>query len=115
MTELEGTMEARPATPTAGSSFCNDVFDFEAFEEIDVEMIPISASGSAAERSTISATTPSSAPKRLLSLSPEKTEVKHRRVTKDLPGAEVSSVPSWVREFDSELIAGLEDYVEFVD
>ncbi|KAH7419101.1 hypothetical protein BKA64DRAFT_729237 [Cadophora sp. MPI-SDFR-AT-0126] len=114
MMKLDKPIAARPAIPEVESSFCNDIFDFAAFEDDD-EIVPTSASGSTADESAVSAPTTSSGPKRPLALSPDKPEVKHRRVTKDQARTDVSSVPSWVNEFDSELIAGLEDFVEFVD
>ncbi|KAK0124320.1 Sec63 [Cadophora gregata] len=117
MVAFDHPVTAVHTTPNAGSSFCNELFDFEAFENIGDEPVPISASGAIGGTSNITIpTSGSTPPKRTLSLSPEKTEVKHRRIMKDLSAApNAYSFPSWVNEFDSELIAGLENLVEFVD
>jgi ATP-dependent DNA helicase HFM1/MER3 len=50
--------------------------------------------------------------------SPEVTDIKHRRVTKTelpQPAPRLSFIPAWVNDFDSELIDGLKDFVDFID
>ncbi|KAH9216380.1 Sec63 Brl domain-containing protein [Leptodontidium sp. 2 PMI_412] len=114
MMELDDPGIAKSAPPNVSSSFCDDLFDFDMFEEDD-EMAQNFAPGATFDKPTVSPPTQSSAIKRPLSASPEQAEVKHRRVTEDESMTRASSVPSWVNEFDSDLIDGLKDFVDFVD
>lgn len=112
MLELSDPMTLKPTTPKVGSSFCNDLFDFAAFENnFEVhDKVPSSSS----DKNQVSSSTVDNATKRSLSPSPSLPEAKHRRVTDVEPAAE-SSVPAWVNDFDSKLIDGLKDFVDFVD
>ncbi|KAG4443821.1 hypothetical protein IFR05_000721 [Cadophora sp. M221] len=114
MMELDDSGIAKSVPPNVASSFCNDLFDFDMFEE-DGEMVQNLVAGVTFNNPTASPPTQSSALKRPHSANPEQTEVKHRRLTEDESMAEASSVPSWVNEFDSDLIDGLKDFVDFVD
>jgi ATP-dependent DNA helicase HFM1/MER3 len=114
----------KPSTPKPDLAFDNSVFDFAAFhdpgESEDRLINPLMSellSGEGASSSPLTRQDPV-ATKRERSPSPEITDIKHRRVAKtDLPQPvpRLSSVPAWVNEFDSELIDGLKDFVDFVD
>ncbi|KAH7342914.1 hypothetical protein BKA65DRAFT_505115 [Rhexocercosporidium sp. MPI-PUGE-AT-0058] len=114
MMAIEDPVMGRSATPNAASSFCNRIFDFDAFE-VEDEMVPIPAASTTLNRPTKTAPAQSSTLKRPPSASPEHTETKYRRVTKDESVAEASPVPLWVNDFDSDLIDGLKGFVDFID
>jgi ATP-dependent DNA helicase HFM1/MER3 len=114
----------KSSTPKPDLTFDNSVFDFAAFhdpsENEDRLINPLMSellSGEGASSSPLTRQDPV-ATKRERSPSPEITDIKHRRVTKTdspQPVPRLSSVPAWVNEFDSELIDGLKDFVDFVD
>lgn len=110
MIELGDSVIARPATPNVASSFCNELFDFDAYEIID-DLATTSSDSAPSDKDTMQ----SSALKRPLPESPDQAEVKHRRITKDEAGAESTSLPEWTNEFDSELIADFKGLVDFID
>lgn len=113
MLELTDPMALKPTTPKVGSSFCNDLFDFAAFESnFEINDKPPSSS---VDQNQASGSTVDNAAKRSLSISPSLPEAKHRRVTNAEPATAESLVPAWVNDFDSKLIDGLKDFVDFVD
>ncbi|CZS95956.1 related to ATP-dependent DNA helicase [Rhynchosporium agropyri] len=115
MMELEDPVMARLATPTLKSSFGNEMFDFDAFEDDNEEMSPDFKGSSKEERSTPVVSTLSSARKRPFANSPDEAESKQRRVADEESDIKLSSCPKWVSEFDNDLISGLMDIVEFID
>lgn len=107
----------RQASPKLSSSFADGVFDFASFPEEthDTKGNPGFSAYQVMnpEPPVLLQTTPASL-KRERSPTPEQAEVKHRRVVKDeIPQS--PTLPAWVSEFDSELIDGLKDFVDFVD
>jgi ATP-dependent DNA helicase HFM1/MER3 len=124
MVGLAKSIAPKSSTPETELSFGDGVFDFAAYhdpsESEDRLINPLMSellkdegvSSSPSRGQDLKAT------KRGRSRSPEITDLKHRRVTKtDLPqpAPRLSSVPAWVNDFDSDLIDGLKDFVDFVD
>jgi ATP-dependent DNA helicase HFM1/MER3 len=121
---LAKSIAPKSSTPETELSFGDGVFDFAAYhdpsESEDRLINPLMSellkgggvSSSPSRGQDLNAT------KRERSRSPEITDIEHRRDIKtDLPqpAPRLSSVPAWVNDFDSELIDGLKDFVDFVD
>jgi ATP-dependent DNA helicase HFM1/MER3 len=124
MVGLAKSIAPKSSTPETELSFDDGVFDFAAYhdpsESEDRLINPLMSELLKGEGVSSSPSTGQDlkATKRERSRSPEITDIKHRRVTKtDLPqpASRLSSVPAWVNDFDSELIDGLKDFVDFVD
>lgn len=117
MIDLSDASMLKPPTPTPkiGSSFGNDMFDFAAFDDNDpkLEVVSASSSGAPQDQNQASSSISKLTEKRQRAATPDLPELKYRRVTE--PVVDVSSVPAWVSDFDSELIDGLKDFVDFVD
>lgn len=121
---LAKSIAPKSSTPETEISFSDGVFDFAAYhdpnENEDRLINPLMSellqgegmSSSPSRGQDLKAT------QRGQSRSPDIADLQHRRVTKaDLPQPALrsSSVPDWVHDFDSELIDGLKDFVDFVD
>jgi ATP-dependent DNA helicase HFM1/MER3 len=124
MVGLAKSIAPESSTPETELSFGDEAFDFAAYhdpsENEDRLINPLMSELRSVEGASSSPLTRQDpvATKRERSPSPEITDIKHRRVTKTelpQPVPRLSSVPAWVNEFDSELIDGLKDFVDFVD
>ncbi|KAF4626366.1 hypothetical protein G7Y89_g11796 [Cudoniella acicularis] len=117
MLDFDDSMMLKPPTPKLTSSFANNIFDFEAFEESDQARNVVSelvATLSEQDLPLTSSHQPSQ--KRGRSPSMDMPEVKHRRIAgaeSSLGSNQVTTVPAWVRDFDANLIEELRDFVEF--
>jgi ATP-dependent DNA helicase HFM1/MER3 len=114
MLGLSDSTMLRAATPKIDSSFPDGIFDFDAYNK-DHE----TPTGDTVMHSIEAPSPPALAMQSLKrapspSLEVEEPEMKYRRVAKPEP-AQLSSVPAWVDEFDSDLIEGLKGIVDFVD
>jgi len=115
MIGLSDSMMLRGATPKMDSSFADGIFDFDAYnnDHDDHDAQPENTVMPSIEEPSPPAI-PEHSLKRTPSPSLEEPEMKCRRVAKPDP-TQLSSVPAWVDEFDSDLIDGLKGIVDFVD
>lgn len=119
--------QATPSLPKGHLSFdntkANDLFDFDAFEIMSDS--PLNHATTSALDNATSAVSSSSHNSRKRERSPcpdSNAEISKRRNLSAEDGEEeedkavpVLTTPSWVSEFDADLIDGLKEYVEFVD
>lgn len=119
--ELDEDPMSHVTTPAPRASFANRLFDFDACDENVDETGGGSAPTSSSKMSTKEAETPDAnyvEPTRETTLEHDIEEVQHRRISQAeqiQESATGSSFPSWVNEFDADLIDQFKDYVDFID
>jgi ATP-dependent DNA helicase HFM1/MER3 len=104
---------ARPATPKVDSSFANGVFDFSAFSDEGEPDIDYLKPSDQHNQETWELDEDIAKDWRV-----GDQEVKHRHITNaeaEQKASHQPSVPTWLSEFDADLIDGLKDFVDFID
>lgn len=112
----------RDETLALRESFVEDVFDMNASDDEEEDLGGRSAPASSSRVSAVEIEahgTEGGEPTRETTLEHDIEEVKHRRISQveqtqeDTPAT--ASFPSWVNEFDADLIDQFKDYVDFID
>jgi len=116
---LSDPMMLRPPTPKVNTSFANGVFDFDAFSNHrdDQEKSTSPSTKASEEEGQVPSPVIKKSRKRERSTSPELQIKRPRNMDEVLAekSNQQSSIPSWLDEFDSDLIDELKGFVDFVD
>jgi ATP-dependent DNA helicase HFM1/MER3 len=119
MIGLSDSMMLRLPSPKINTSFANGVFDFDAFSnhKDDQEKSTSPHTKASMEEDRVPSPVTKESRKRERSASLE-LQMKRPRTMEEAQTEKSnpqSSIPSWVDEFDSDLIDGLKGFVDFVD
>ncbi len=111
-----------PPSPQVTMSFANELFNFDAFannsKDFDSQPDSLPKQPFEAMKMDEPAAPAQNERKHELSAGQESPEAKHRRILNGTAigqTLQVPSMPAWVKEFDSEIIESLMEFVDFVD